>query len=393
MRLRTVRPFLIGLAVVAACGLLRAQATSSWLRSPQPIAPGVELFTSQDPSLADPTGPSALYLLKLDPAKVTLSSAHARDEMIGLETVDVIAARHNAIAAVNAGFFNTRNGDPSSVLKMAGELVSDASAPRGVVAISSPPGRAGERQAFTFDQLGAKQEIHFTAAGKAWVVPVNGVDTTRSRGKLALYTPTYHADTDTALNGTEIIASGTPLTVREVRPNMGHTPIPHDGVVLSFGGLDLPASLAALTPGVTFTIVTNWKSLNNVPAATFESARDIVNGAGLLRRAGQTITNWTAESLNLASFVDARHPRTVIGVDAQGFVWLIAIDGRQPDYAVGMAFKELQRLCDRLSLRDALNLDGGGSVTMVVNGRIVNRPSDPTGPRAVSDVILVTARR
>jgi exopolysaccharide biosynthesis protein len=57
-----------------------------------------------------------------------------------------------------------------------------------------------------------------------------------------------------------------------------------------------------------------------------------------------------------------------------------------------MTFTDLLRLCDRLELRDALNLDGGGSTTMVVNGRIVNRPSDAAGPRAVSDAILVKTR-
>jgi len=50
------------------------------------------------------------------------------------------------------------------------------------------------------------------------------------------------------------------------------------------------------------------------------------------------------------------------------------------------------RLCDRLDLRDALNLDGGGSTTMVVQGKIVNRPSDAGGPRPVSDAILVKLR-
>ena len=39
---------------------------------------------------------------------------------------------------------------------------------------------------------------------------------------------------------------------------------------------------------------------------------------------------------------------------------------------------------------DALNLDGGGSTTMVINGQVVNRPSDPAGLRAVGDAILVT---
>jgi exopolysaccharide biosynthesis protein len=51
----------------------------------------------------------------------------------------------------------------------------------------------------------------------------------------------------------------------------------------------------------------------------------------------------------------------------------------------------MQRLCDRLGLTDALNLDGGGSTTMVVADRVVNRPSD-VSPRPVSDAILVTIR-
>jgi exopolysaccharide biosynthesis protein len=40
-------------------------------------------------------------------------------------------------------------------------------------------------------------------------------------------------------------------------------------------------------------------------------------------------------------------------------------------------------------LRSVLNLDGGGSTTMWVAGRVVNHPSDPVGPRQVSDAILV----
>jgi exopolysaccharide biosynthesis protein len=80
-----------------------------------------------------------------------------------------------------------------------------------------------------------------------------------------------------------------------------------------------------------------------------------------------------------------------VGVDRQGFIWLVVVDGRQPT-SVGMSFSDLQRLADRLELTDALNLDGGGSSTMVVRGAVVNRPSDSTGPRAVSDAIGVTIR-
>jgi exopolysaccharide biosynthesis protein len=83
----------------------------------------------------------------------------------------------------------------------------------------------------------------------------------------------------------------------------------------------------------------------------------------------------------------------VVGVDALGSIWLIAIDGRQPAYSVGMTFGEMERLCDRLRLTGALNLDGGGSTTMVVGDRVVNHPADPVGPRPVSDALLVTARQ
>jgi exopolysaccharide biosynthesis protein len=73
-------------------------------------------------------------------------------------------------------------------------------------------------------------------------------------------------------------------------------------------------------------------------------------------------------------------------------MWLVAIDGRQPGYSVGMTFAELMALCNRLDLSDALNLDGGGSTTMVVKGAIVNKPSDAAGPRPISDALLVMAR-
>jgi exopolysaccharide biosynthesis protein len=112
----------------------------------------------------------------------------------------------------------------------------------------------------------------------------------------------------------------------------------------------------------------------------------------LLRRRGVPVSDWSDEGLSADGFINARHPRTLIGMDGRGFVWLAAVDGRQPDYSIGMTFADLQRLCDRLALTDALNLDGGGSTTMVVEGRVVNRPSDPTGPRPVSDAIVVTLK-
>ena len=42
-----------------------------------------------------------------------------------------------------------------------------------------------------------------------------------------------------------------------------------------------------------------------------------------------------------------------------------------------------------LGLVDAINLDGGGSTTMVVGGQVITHPSDPTGERPVGDALLI----
>ena len=106
---------------------------------------------------------------------------------------------------------------------------------------------------------------------------------------------------------------------------------------------------------------------------------------------GRDMPDWHAEKIT-AGFDTTRHPRTLIGVDAQDAIWLVTVDGRNPSLSLGMSFTELQRLSRRLGMRSALNLDGGGSTTMAVSGRIVNHPSDPGGARPVSDAILVVPR-
>ena len=372
------------LAWLSACG--PRNEPQSWLGEPSQIAAGVDLFRTADPSLVEQAGPIAVYLLRLDPRVVQLASALANNKVAEAEVVAGIAQRQGALAAINGGYFNRDNGEPAGLLKVAGELVSDSSAAKGVVIIHVS---AGQPMKLTFDQLSAKVSMTCQSDTTSWTIPVDGVDTTRARGKAMLYTPAYGSDTGTAPTGTEWILDGDPLAVVAVRAAAGHTPIPSRGAVLSFGGTTLPPSLAALLPAVRVTFSTTWKSTSGLAAADLDEADHIVNGAGLLRREGRVFTDWKLEGLSTDAFTDARHPRTLIGIDKHGFVWLGAIDGRQPDYSIGMRFADLQRLADRLELTDALNLDGGGSTTMVVRGQVVNRPSDLTGPRPVADAIVV----
>jgi hypothetical protein len=385
----TRRVSILFVLLAMACGATQAPAPrGGWLSAPDQVARGVEFFTSTDTSLVEPSAPISVSLLRLDPARVRLSSLLSNDQVMYAEPVLEMATRAKALAAVNAGFFNINNGEPVGLLKVSGELVSDTPIAKGAVAIWSPP---EGRTTLAFDQISAKVELHLLKAGQPVVLRVDGVDTTRARGKLMLYSPKYHEDTDTAGNGVEWLLSGQPLTVVGVKRDAGSTKIPPDGLVLSYGGLELPAELEALVPGAAVEVRRVWTSVHGLESDRLESADHVVNGAGLLRRGGVALTSWDVEKFSGAAFAHARHPRTMVGVDRNGFVWLAVVDGRQ-ETSVGMSFGELQRLADRLELTDALNLDGGGSSTMVVRGKVVNRPSDAAGPRAVSDAIGVTVR-
>jgi Phosphodiester glycosidase len=86
------------------------------------------------------------------------------------------------------------------------------------------------------------------------------------------------------------------------------------------------------------------------------------------------------------SYFCARNPRTGVGVTESGKILLVTVDGRQKK-SKGMTLDEFGRLFRSLGATWALNLDGGGSTTMVVRNEIVNVPSGPE--RAVGSSLLV----
>jgi hypothetical protein len=90
------------------------------------------------------------------------------------------------------------------------------------------------------------------------------------------------------------------------------------------------------------------------------------------------------------SFAAVRHPRSGIAYDTRtGTVWVVVVDGRQDPHSAGMTLPELAQLLEALGVDEALNLDGGGSSTLVVDGRPANRPSDPEGERAVVNALAL----
>lgn len=73
-------------------------------------------------------------------------------------------------------------------------------------------------------------------------------------------------------------------------------------------------------------------------------------------------------------------------------MWLFAVDGRSAA-SVGMSLVELGDAMRALGAWDALNFDGGGSTALVIDGKVVNVPTDATGERAIANALLVLQRR
>ena len=95
-----------------------------------------------------------------------------------------------------------------------------------------------------------------------------------------------------------------------------------------------------------------------------------------------------------SKFYDRRHPRTAIGSDEKGFIYLVVIDGRFPGQADGATIWETARICQLLGMDNATNLDGGGSTTLwgeatgVINHPYDNRKFDHEGERKIPNMII-----
>ena len=131
-----------------------------------------------------------------------------------------------------------------------------------------------------------------------------------------------------------------------------------------------------------------------------QNLQEAIGGGPRILRDGRISIEYKQEHLGRTPALE-RHPRTAVGYSQDGeTLFLVTVDGRQPGYSVGMSLKELAgfmatRLTSftqsRKNAYQALNLDGGGSTTMVVKQHVVNRPSDPTGQSPVANALLLVA--
>jgi hypothetical protein len=372
-----------GLADRAQAESARARLRAAGLAAAQVVPAGQDV--------ASPTGPYVARVLEAEPGLIEVVVAHALDAAIGLETTRDLARRRGAIAAINGGFFRVSGalaGESEGVLVVDGRLLSEPDRGRaGVAFVLDADGRARA----LFDRLGfcAGLELAEEMGESSAPIAVDGIDRERRTGEVILYTPELHLTTLTGSGGVEVIARQS--IVSEVRRERGSSPIPADGVVLSFDS-SAAAEAARLRPGMEIGIDTRLLPLAGDPGGLWELASGALGAGPLLLAGGRRVLDPARESISRV-FTESRHPRTAVAARADGSLFFVTVDGRQPGTSVGMTLAELTDFLLSLGATDAVNLDGGGSTTMVVRGETVNDTSDPTGDRANGDAILLFPRR
>ena len=206
---------------------------------------------------------------------------------------------------------------------------------------------------------------------------LSGVNCERGANTTILYNGLFGSYTKTNEYGTEyIIKDGKVIGV-----NQGNSFIPAGGQVISVHGTAQEA-FAGVKAGDKVTIGESF-------GKELDAAQNIIGAGPELLRDGRV--NVTAAQEQFPNDIArGRAPRTAVGIKADGKVILLVVDGRQ-SHSIGATLAETAQLLQKFGAVNGFNLDGGGSSEMVLQGQIMNSPSDG-GERAVGSAIVVTGR-
>lgn len=352
----------------------------------QELSPGIEYgqVSSGQASKDESTGPWLINVLRLDLAKSQLRIVRALDAGVGMETVSSLAARHRAMAAINGGYFRTTGtyrGESLGSLVLAGKLISESHNNRAAVGLITSR-KTGE---VIFGQLKSYVELRVGRSKH----DVQGVNRPVSLNEMLIFTPEFHRTTLTNPDGIEVIVRKNQVVA--IEDLKGSSQIPADGFVISAAGSARDWIKKHVRKGSSARFSWRLSPIESDAQNLWRTAGSVLGGGPQLVKHGKiAITNLEENITN--AFVTDRHPRTAIAKLNSGKILLLTVDGRQPGLSVGMSLPMLAELLLELGAVDALNLDGGGSTTMVVRDKVVNRPSDQTGERLVSDAILVFSK-
>jgi len=405
----------VPLGIVAAMPAAGSQAVSQgWIShihwKSRQLAPGVTVRSGVVSSRAVAERISEAII---DPSRARIEVTH--DGILARrQLTSTVARRLRALVAVNAGFFITSGADgfpgaPAGLAVYGGRLESLNNGPRAALIISHGRPRIAVAEATAAVRAGQAARAAQAAHLVNGINRIPGVieDCGRPGGR-----PTAKPRQDvTCTDDDELVLFTSQLGAPAPSGPGSQAVLRPDGTVISAGartggrvpaggwliqGIGAAATWLARHAIVGHRLVVTERVADAAGHPIPLSAGvTVASGAPLLVQNGHVAIDAVREgvidpadpSFNY-SWARQRQPRTAAGIDRHGRVILVTIDGRQPGLSEGATLSEEAALMRSLGAVEAMNLDGGGSTAMAINGTLFNHPSDPGGERADGDFII-----
>jgi hypothetical protein len=335
------------------------------------VAPGLGYRTW---SQVDPRGPVSAHLLTANLRRAGLGLDYVGSEHVPVRSkMKALVRRDTAIAGINGDFFDIADtGAPVGVGVKSGTTLHGPAQPLGwnLSFVLDTTGQAAIKRLPTQTTITARPKMRVTNVNSPRVIP-DGIGLYDARwgaapGFRALDGAKKRSVRQVVIQGGKVVSNTQSVwSGREIR---GH--------VLLGRGKGAETLRRSLPTG----------TKTAVRPSTVQASQVAISGNAELLRDGKILSRDDGEM----------HPRTAIGIDDdRGRVLLLVVDGRQTA-SRGYTMLELARMMKDLGAEHALNLDGGGSSTMIArktNGRlgVVNTPSDG-GQRPVPNGLALTFR-
>jgi hypothetical protein len=286
-----------------------------------------------------------------------------------------VSATSTAVG-IDGDFFSAADGHPSGVVLQGGVLAHQPLADRSSIGIDADGTLHVDRVRFFGTWQGTGQRRTLAA-----------VDSLPAPGQTVLFTPAYGSHAPRVAGAAEVVLEPFPAAlpnadlsapVAALGSGGGET-IPPDGAVLMSAGA-AAAKLRAEAP-----VGTAIRS-RLILQPSWTGVGDALGGGPVLVRNGKAVFRSFEDFTN--DQVTSRTARAAVGQLADGRILLVAVDGGQPGYSVGLTSFELAQALVRLGAVTAAGVDSGADVTVAFDGRLVNRPS--TGAeRPVKEALLL----
>ena len=294
--------------------------------------------------------------------------------------VSRIAEEQGAIAAVNGTYF-AYTGKPLGTLLIDKELVSSPIYDRTALILTD------DRQVFIDNIL---IDCYFRTMGGIRY-DITGVNQGRGKDAAILYSPAWGEKTGTGNDGVELIISGS--VVKGIR--LGNSAIPQDGYVLSLSGPSTQFLSENIKMGDKLDV-----HIRIIPySVSLKSIQHLISGGPRLIKEGVVYISKHEEKFR-ADIAKGRAARTAVGITKDGKLLLVTVDGlprrkdeRSSKGSIGVTLEELAELMINLGAVEAMNLDGGSSTTMWIDGKLANKPAGGSEQRVSNAIIVRPANR